>query len=149
MGGLNEVRADLEAAVPRAALAAARGAAAEAKADAPVDTGALQESIRAEQDGKDAAVVIAGGGGVINPKHRAEVDYAVFVEADHPTHAGFLRRALANQQARLREMGEVFSAAMARAARRRLGYATARARGASPSAARRLRDTTQPRVRQP
>jgi len=47
---------------------------------APVDTGALRKSIRIEKKGKLRVSVVAGGGGVINPKTGREVDYAGYVE---------------------------------------------------------------------
>jgi HK97 gp10 family phage protein len=47
---------------------------------APVDTGALRRSIRTEKKGKLEVLVIAGGGGVTNPRTGREVDYAGYVE---------------------------------------------------------------------
>jgi len=52
----------------------------DAKNFAPVDTGALRKSIRTEKKGKLQVSVVAGGGGVINPKTGREVDYAGYVE---------------------------------------------------------------------
>jgi len=52
----------------------------DAKGFAPVDTGALRKSIRTEKKGKLQVSIIAGGGGVINPKTGREVDYAGYVE---------------------------------------------------------------------
>jgi len=52
----------------------------DAKNFAPVDTGALRKSIRTEKKGKLQVSVLAGGGGVINPKTGREVDYAGYVE---------------------------------------------------------------------
>ena len=52
----------------------------DAKNLAPVDTGALRKSIRVEKEGKLQFSVVAGGGGVVNPKTGREVDYAGFVE---------------------------------------------------------------------
>jgi len=48
-----------------------------------VDTGSLQRSIRKEQ--RDNIIsVTAGQGGIINPKTRRVVDYAVYVEERNP-----------------------------------------------------------------
>ena len=52
----------------------------DAKDFVPVDTGALQKSIRVEKKKKLEVLIIAGGGGVINPKTGREVDYAGYVE---------------------------------------------------------------------
>jgi len=52
----------------------------DAKGFVPVDTGALRKSIRVEKKGKLEVQVIAGGGGVINPRTGREVDYAGYVE---------------------------------------------------------------------
>ena len=52
----------------------------DAKGFAPVDTGALRKSIRVEKKGKLQVSVVAGGGGVVNPKTGREVNYAGFVE---------------------------------------------------------------------
>ena len=52
----------------------------DAKGFAPVDTGSLRKSIRVEKKGKLEVQVIAGGGGVINPRTGREVDYAGYVE---------------------------------------------------------------------
>ena len=52
----------------------------DAKDLAPVDTGSLRESIRVEKEGDLQVSVIAGGGGVINPRTGREVDYAGYVE---------------------------------------------------------------------
>ena len=50
-----------------------------AKALVPVMTGALRMSIR-----REGLSFCAGDGGIINPRTRREVDYAVFVEAEYP-----------------------------------------------------------------
>ena len=52
----------------------------DAKDLAPVDTGSLRKSIRVEKEGDLQVSVIAGGGGVINPRTGREVDYAGYVE---------------------------------------------------------------------
>jgi len=52
----------------------------DAKNFAPIDTGALRKSIRIEKKGKLQVSIIAGGGGVINPRSGREVDYAGYVE---------------------------------------------------------------------
>jgi len=52
----------------------------DAKDLVPVDTGSLRKSIRVEKEGELQVSVIAGGGGVINPRTGREVDYAGFVE---------------------------------------------------------------------
>jgi len=52
----------------------------DAEGFAPVDTGALRKTIRIEKKGKLKVSVVAGGGGVINPKTGREVDYASYVE---------------------------------------------------------------------
>ena len=52
----------------------------DAKSLVPVDTGALKKSIRIEKKGKLQVSIVAGGGGVINPRTGREVDYAGFVE---------------------------------------------------------------------
>ena len=52
----------------------------DAKSLVPVDTGALKKSIRVEKKGELQVSVVAGDGGVINPKTGREVDYAGFVE---------------------------------------------------------------------
>ncbi|MEM2351789.1 MAG: HK97 gp10 family phage protein [Thermoproteota archaeon] len=52
----------------------------DAKALCPVDTGSLRRSIRFERDPSSGVIVAAGGGGVINPKTKCEVDYAAYVE---------------------------------------------------------------------
>lgn len=52
----------------------------DAKGFAPVDTGSLRRSIRVEKEGKLQVSVVAGGGGVINPRTGREVDYAGYVE---------------------------------------------------------------------
>jgi len=52
----------------------------DAKGFVPVDTGALKKSIRIEKKGKLQVSIVAGGGGVINPRTGREVDYASFVE---------------------------------------------------------------------
>jgi len=51
----------------------------DAKNFAPVDTGALRKSIRTEKK-KLKVSVVAGDGGVINPRTGREVDYAGYVE---------------------------------------------------------------------
>lgn len=67
-----------------------------------VDTGSLRQSIRIEKnktipigsgfnyevirtDGDQSAYIIAGGGGVINPRHNREVDYAQIVHDGGPS----------------------------------------------------------------
>jgi len=52
----------------------------DAKALCPVDTGSLKRSIRYERDPDGGVVIAAGGGGVVNPRTRREVDYAAYVE---------------------------------------------------------------------
>jgi HK97 gp10 family phage protein len=52
----------------------------DAKALCPVDTGSLRRSIRYERDPDGGVVIAAGGGSVINPRTRREVDYAAYVE---------------------------------------------------------------------
>jgi len=52
----------------------------DAKSFVPVDTGALRKSIRIEKKGKLQVSIVAGGGGVINPRTGREVDYAGYVE---------------------------------------------------------------------
>ena len=52
----------------------------DAKGFVPVDTGALRKSIRIEKKGKLKVSIIAGGGGIINPRSGREVDYAGYVE---------------------------------------------------------------------
>jgi HK97 gp10 family phage protein len=52
----------------------------DAKALCPVDTGSLKRSIRYERDPDGSIIIAAGGGGVINPRTRREVDYAAYVE---------------------------------------------------------------------
>ena len=52
----------------------------DAKNFVPVDTGSLKKSIRVEKEGDLQVSVVAGGGGVINPRTGREVDYASFVE---------------------------------------------------------------------
>ena len=52
----------------------------DAKSFAPVDTGSLRKSIRVEREGELQFSVVAGGGGVINPRTGREVDYAGYVE---------------------------------------------------------------------
>ena len=52
----------------------------DAKDLVPVDTGSLRKSIRVEKEGELQVSVIAGDGGVINPRTGREVDYAGFVE---------------------------------------------------------------------
>ena len=52
----------------------------DAKGFVPVDTGALRKSIRVEKKGSLEVSIIAGGGGVINPRTGREVDYAGYVE---------------------------------------------------------------------
>jgi HK97 gp10 family phage protein len=52
----------------------------DAKALCPVDTGSLRRSIRYERDPSGSIIIAAGGGGIINPKTRREVDYAAYVE---------------------------------------------------------------------
>jgi HK97 gp10 family phage protein len=52
----------------------------DAKALCPVDTGSLRRSIRYERDPDGSIVIAAGGGGVVNPRTRREVDYAAYVE---------------------------------------------------------------------
>lgn len=47
-----------------------------AKSLCPVETGALRSSIRAERHGPLTAVLVAGGGGFVNPRTGREVDYA-------------------------------------------------------------------------
>jgi len=65
--------------------------------EVPVDTGALRASIRLQkgepsgkfvvgrglENAESSYKIIAGGGGVINPKHRKEVDYARAVHDGH------------------------------------------------------------------
>jgi HK97 gp10 family phage protein len=50
-----------------------------AKVFCPVDTGALQDSIRAERRGDYSAALVAGGVDYINPRTGKSVDYAVYV----------------------------------------------------------------------
>jgi len=45
----------------------------------PVDTTSLRQTIRAERRGPLTSALVAGGGGVINPKTGREVDYARYV----------------------------------------------------------------------
>jgi len=52
----------------------------DAKSFAPVDTGSLRKSIRVEREGELQFSVVAGDGGVINPRTGREVDYAGYVE---------------------------------------------------------------------
>ena len=52
----------------------------DAKSLVPVDTGALKKSIRIEKKEKLQVSIVAGGGGVINPRTGREVDYAGYVE---------------------------------------------------------------------
>jgi len=52
----------------------------DAKSLVPVDTGALRKSIRIEKKGELQVSVVAGDGGVINPRTGREVDYAGYVE---------------------------------------------------------------------
>jgi len=52
----------------------------DAKSFAPVDTGALRKSIHVERKGKLEVSIVAGDGGVINPRTGREVDYAGYVE---------------------------------------------------------------------
>jgi HK97 gp10 family phage protein len=52
----------------------------DAKALCPVDTGSLKRSIRYERDPEGGVIIVAGGGGVVNPRTRREVDYAAYVE---------------------------------------------------------------------
>jgi len=91
--GLDELRAWLDDAIPgafeAAAVEALNGAgdtgANRAKQIVPVDTGALQRSIRREPDAhaEDDGFIVgisAGGGGVANPRTGREVDYAGYVE---------------------------------------------------------------------
>lgn len=52
----------------------------DAKSFAPVDTGSLRKSIRTEKKGNLEASIIAGGGGLVNPRTGREVDYAGYVE---------------------------------------------------------------------
>jgi len=52
----------------------------DAKNFVPVDTGALQKSIRVEKKRRLEVSVVAGGGGIINPKSGREVNYAGYVE---------------------------------------------------------------------
>jgi len=52
----------------------------DAKGFAPVDTGSLRKSIRVEREGELQFSVVAGDGGVINPRMGREVDYAGYVE---------------------------------------------------------------------
>jgi HK97 gp10 family phage protein len=91
--GLDELRAWLDEAIPGAFEEAAVEALNRAGDDGanraaqivPVDTGALQRSIRREPDahveGDEFVVgVSAGDGGVSNPRTGREVDYAGYVE---------------------------------------------------------------------
>jgi len=52
----------------------------DAKGFVPVDTGSLRKSIRVERKGSLEVSIIAGGGGVINPRTGREVNYAGYVE---------------------------------------------------------------------
>jgi len=52
----------------------------DAKSFVPVDTGSLRKSIRVEKEGELQFLVVAGDGGVINPRTGREVDYAGYVE---------------------------------------------------------------------
>jgi HK97 gp10 family phage protein len=52
----------------------------DARASCPVDTSSLRRSIRYERDPDGGVVIAAGGGGVVNPRTRREVDYAAYVE---------------------------------------------------------------------
>ncbi|MEM2163907.1 MAG: HK97 gp10 family phage protein [Candidatus Bathyarchaeia archaeon] len=52
----------------------------DAKSLCPVDTGSLRRSIRWERDPSGGVIIAAGGGGVINPRTKREVDYAAYVE---------------------------------------------------------------------
>ena len=45
----------------------------------PVETGALQGSIRTERRGDYSAALVAGGADYINPKTGRSVDYAVYI----------------------------------------------------------------------
>jgi HK97 gp10 family phage protein len=76
-----------------------------ARAFCPVDTGALASSIRAERRGPTDAALVAGGGGLINPRTGRPVDYAVAV---HDGTSGqpprpFLEQALYEQRMVLAE----------------------------------------------
>jgi len=52
----------------------------DAKSLVPVDTCALRKSIRIEKKGKLQVSVVAGDGGIINPRTGREVNYAGYVE---------------------------------------------------------------------
>ena len=68
----------------------------DAKNSAPVDTGALRKSIRVEKRGGLKVSVVAGDGGVINPRTGREVDYAGYVEfgTSHTSPQPYMRPAL-------------------------------------------------------
>jgi len=96
---------------------------ANAVRDCPVDTGALRASIRIKKgksnmrsyevargsvEGVLEYYIIAGGGGVINPKHRREVHYALAVHDGVPVRRipanPFLDRAIQKTEAYLWEL---------------------------------------------
>lgn len=58
-----------------------------AKGLCPIETGVLRASIRAERRGPLTTVLVAGGGGFVNPRTGREVDYARYI------HDGTSRRA--------------------------------------------------------
>jgi len=81
---LTKIAGSLDKAVAEGLAEAAEKIKDDAKEFAPVDTGALQKSIRrsdVSSRGRQHKVsVIAGGGGIINPKTGREVDYAAYQE---------------------------------------------------------------------
>lgn len=78
----------------------------DAKALCPVDTGSLKRSIRFERDPSGGVIVAAGGGGVVNPRTRREVDYAAYVEfgSSRAPAQPFLQPALEKNAASLEEI---------------------------------------------
>jgi len=76
-----------------------------AKAYCPVDTGALQMSIRMqiiEKADSKIAFSVTAGENIINPKTGREVDYAVFVEAKQPFMKPALDIVLGSAQERIK-----------------------------------------------
>jgi len=82
----------------------------DAKGIVSVDTGSLQKSIRKEDTVSQGYIhgvsVVAGGGGIINPKTGREVNYAAYVEygTSKMQSKPFLRPALEQNRENLRHV---------------------------------------------
>ncbi len=82
----------------------------DAKGRCPVDTGALQKSIRIQTSAKPAgnihSIGVSAGGYVANPKTGKKVDYAGYVEygTSRQIPQPFLRPAYLNNEQKLRQL---------------------------------------------